>query len=175
MFANPGWHAWCSVIGLGVDRGNLGEALKDVSDMKTTDCTVEPEALVFIVDDEPMVGLVAQSILQERGFRTRFFSDPLRALHSLGTEMEAPALLLTDFQMNPINGMQLIASFKEILPRLKTVLYSGSACRDLAAQYQVGPDRIVKKPFLPEALIGQVESALAMGAFFPGPLQEWQE
>lgn len=130
--------------------------------MKTTDCTVEPEALVFIVDDEPMVGLVAQSILQERGFRTRFFSDPLRALHSLGTEMEAPALLLTDFQMNPINGMQLIASFKEILPRLKTVLYSGSACRDLAAQYQVGPDRIVKKPFLPETLIGQVESALAM-------------
>ena len=76
--------------------------------------------------------------------------------------MEAPALLLTDFQMNPINGMQLIASFKEILPRLKTVLYSGSACRDLAAQYQVGPDRIVKKPFLPETLIGQVESALAM-------------
>lgn len=129
--------------------------------MKNPNSSVDSETLVFIVDDELAVGGVAEYILQERGFRTELFSDPKRALQSLSGESESPSLLLTDFQMNGMNGMELIECSKRILPKLKTVLYSGNLEKAVTQRYPVTPDRILSKPFLPETLVNQIDSALA--------------
>lgn len=128
--------------------------------MKTSNSSVDSETLVFIVDDEPCVGEVAEFILQGRGFRTKLFSDPKRALKSLSGKRESPSVLLTDFQMNGMNGLELIECSKRILPKLKTVLYSGNVEKAVKGRFSVSPDRIVSKPFLPQTLVNQIESLL---------------
>ncbi len=119
-----------------------------------------PDILVYIVDDESRIGEVVEVVLKLRGFRPRFFTDPEAALHALIHEDPKPALLLTDFLMNPINGMELIERCKKLQPRLKTILYSGNVGDEITQYYLVKPDGFVSKPFLPATLIATVRKVL---------------
>jgi DNA-binding NtrC family response regulator len=123
---------------------------------------VDPE-LVYIVDDETMIGGFVQVILQRSGYKPRFFQNPELALRALVEEDTKPALLLTDFVMEPFNGMELIKRCKQHLPNLRTLLYSGNTCEDVVQQYPVPPDGFLLKPFLPNALLGMVRHTLDVG------------
>ncbi len=116
--------------------------------------------LIYVVDDEPMIGDVVEVILGLEGFSTRFFEDPQRALIALHEEDIKPELLLTDFTMKPINGMELIAEAKSILPNLKTILYSGNVGMNVVDGAEVKPDGFLAKPFLPRHLVGTVNRVL---------------
>jgi DNA-binding NtrC family response regulator len=123
--------------------------------------------LVYVVDDEPMIGEVVQTILKREGYRAKFFNDPERALQSLGAEEKKPALLLTDYLMTPFNGIELIERCKRVQPELKTILYSGNAREDITAQCAVQPDAFLRKPFMPKTLTGLVRVVLNMLALAP--------
>ena len=118
------------------------------------------EILIYVVDDESLIGEVVEVVLKLKGFRPRFFSNPEEALQSLANEEEKPVLLLTDFIMSPINGMELIERCKKIQPSLKTVLYSGNVDEDITHYYSVKPDGFLSKPFLPKDLVATVQSVL---------------
>src|SRR5258706_12063113 len=75
---------------------------------------------IYVVDDELMIGEVVQVILRLEGFKPKFFADPEKALQSFLEEETKPALLLTDYLMSPINGMELIDRCKKHHPDLKT-------------------------------------------------------
>ena len=50
--------------------------------------------LIFIVDDEALLGQLAETVLTEAGFRTRTFLDPedaLRAVRAAGSRCKWPA------------------------------------------------------------------------------------
>ncbi len=116
--------------------------------------------LIFVVDDEPMIGDVVEVILGLGGFSTRFFEDPQRALIALQEEETKPDLLLTDYTMNPINGLELIAEAKALMPHLKTVLYSGNVGGDVVEYAEFKPDGFLAKPFLPKNLVSTVNKVL---------------
>ena len=118
------------------------------------------EILVYVVDDESMIGEVVEVILKLKGFRPRFFTNPETALQALIQEEPKPDLLLTDFLMSPINGMELIERCKRVRPDLKTILYSGNVGAEIMEYYSVKPDGFVSKPFLPKTLVGIVKSVL---------------
>ena len=120
---------------------------------------VEPK-LIYVVDDESMIGDVVQIILRMDGFEPRFFHDPEVALRTLVEEEPKPALLLTDFRMSPMNGMELIERSKQHFPDLLTILYSGNAGEEILDHYPVRPDAFLRKPFLPRALVSLVRSTL---------------
>ncbi|MFO1499765.1 MAG: response regulator [Verrucomicrobiota bacterium] len=120
---------------------------------------VEPK-LIYVVDDEPMIGDVVQIILRMDGYCPKFFQDPELALQALIGQPAKPSLLLTDFRMSPINGMELIDRAKNHFPTLRTILYSGNAGEDILEQYRVRPDAFLRKPFLPRTLLSLVRSTL---------------
>ena len=117
-------------------------------------------ALIFVVDDEPMMGEVVEAILKLEGHQTRVFTEPDEALRAIDAERGKVKLLLTDFVMPGMNGMELIEQAKKNAPDLRTILFSGNFGQDIMRYYPVKPDRFLNKPFQPKALTGLVQAVL---------------
>ncbi len=116
---------------------------------------------IYIVDDEPMIGEMMDAVFCTQGFRTRVFSEPELALESLSQERIKPDVLLTDFLMGSMNGMDLIDACRALHPGLRTVLCSGHVNPEQLSRYPDPADAFVSKPCLPAALVGKVREALA--------------
>jgi DNA-binding NtrC family response regulator len=117
--------------------------------------------LVYIVDDEALIGEVVEAILSLEGFEAKVFSNPEDAYRAFAGDLKKPELLISDFVMTPMNGMELIERCKELQPQLKTILYSGNVGEEITSQYPTKPDGFMSKPFLPRTLISLVQSVLA--------------
>ena len=77
-----------------------------------------------MVDDEPMLLDLAATILQPLGFDVRTFRDPKQALAEFPAAK--PAVVVTDYAMGGMNGMDLMRECRRINPRQKMILLSGT-------------------------------------------------
>lgn len=119
---------------------------------------------MFVVDDQDMVLMVVNELLKIHRVKTRTFLDPAQALEAFAEADTKPQLLLTDFVMQGMNGMELIERCKQLDPSLKTILYSGSVGMEIVQDYAIKPDRFLGKPFQPTALISVVDEMLGRSA-----------
>lgn len=120
-------------------------------------------ALIVVVDDEPMVGELVQTIFSLEGWDAQVFQDPTEALQELRGWSGPPALLLTDFRMPGMNGMELIQGVKRKFPQLKTVLFSGNVDESIQNQYPQRADAFIRKPFYPQLLLDTVRKVIKQG------------
>jgi CheY-like chemotaxis protein len=118
------------------------------------------KATVFIVDDEPMVGEVVSALLTMEGLNTRLFTSPLDALEAFEAAETKPELLITDFQMLPFDGMDLMLRCRQSHPNLRTILYSGNLEFDALQLHEAKVDAVLNKPFLPKELIQKVQALM---------------
>jgi DNA-binding NtrC family response regulator len=125
--------------------------------------------LIVVVDDEIMVGDVVQAMLEHGGFRAKCFRDPREALTWFQDPQNKPDLMLTDFLMPHMTGLELIQHVKEVRPDLKTILYSGHVEERESDKYPKRPDRFLRKPFNAKTLIGVVRSVLEGTTRFSAP------
>ena len=116
--------------------------------------------LVVVVDDELMVGDVVQAMLDLGGYRTIYFQDPRMALEWLQQPYTHPDLMLTDFLMPHLTGLELLQQARAARPGLKAILYSGHVEEREADNYPERPHRFLRKPFSARTLIGVVKSVL---------------
>ena len=123
--------------------------------------TSPKSVLIYIVDDEPMIGELVQAILQREGFQSSFFQYPDHALIAFEKAAKKPDLLLTDYRMDPMSGLELIEQCKRLKPDLKTILYSGNVGSEPIQNHRSKPERFLKKPFLPQTLLEVVHATLA--------------
>jgi two-component system OmpR family response regulator len=107
--------------------------------------TDDPPATIFVVDDEPMLLDLATTILQPLGFNVRTFRDPKEALAEYPAAK--PAIVVTDYAMGGMNGLDLVRECRRINPRQKTILLSGTVDEDIYADAQTKPDRFLAKPY----------------------------
>lgn len=110
-----------------------------------------PERTILVVDDDPDVRDYAVAVLENRGYRVLSAEDGLDALSVLKRERSID-LLFTDVVMPRLNGFELAARAREAAPLLKVLFTSGYAT-DLSAA-----DRLLKKPYLPQQLCGEIAS-----------------
>jgi len=110
-----------------------------------TSQTGYPPATIFVVDDEPMLLDLAATILQPLGFNVRTFRDPRRALAEYPAAM--PVVLVTDYAMGEMNGLDLVRECRLVNPRQKTILLSGTVDENIYAGAQVKPDCFLAKPY----------------------------
>ncbi|MEW6157390.1 MAG: response regulator [Verrucomicrobiota bacterium] len=109
--------------------------------------------LVFVVDDQPLIGKYLETLLEEQGLRTRVFQSASDALKAFSLAEEKPELLITDYHMgDDLNGLELIEAFKRTSPAIKSFLYSGTATEEFIQSFGVQPDVFREKPASPEAL-----------------------
>ncbi len=118
-------------------------------------------ALIFIVDDNPELTQMAEIVLSAEGYDCRLFCDPQQVLQSFQKSPIRPDLLLTDYDMGSMNGLELIEHCRRDLPGLKTVLVSGTVQAATVLRHPVKVDQFLSKPYEPKALAALVKSLLA--------------
>ena len=117
--------------------------------------------LVFVVDDEPMLLELASMIVEPLGFRVRTFRDPVTALREYSLSQPLPVLLITDFAMHQMNGMDLIRDCRKINPRQKVLLISGTVDAMVYRDSPQKPDAFLAKPYQTQELVNAVHTLVA--------------
>src|SRR5579863_9564609 len=87
---------------------------------------VHTKPLVYVVDDEAMLLELAAVILEPLGYEILTFRDPEAALEAFARARQRPALLITDYAMHSMNGMDLIQECRRLEPGQKVLLLSGT-------------------------------------------------
>jgi CheY-like chemotaxis protein len=116
---------------------------------------------IFVVDDEPMILELVVHILEPLGYHIRTFANPVDALHAFTLANPAPALILTDYNMQHMTGIDLIRECRRLNPHQKTILYSGTVDEVIYHNSPVKPNRFLAKPFLPGQLVDLAKEVLA--------------
>ena len=123
----------------------------------------KPEAdakLIYVVDDEPMLLELASVILQPLGYTVKTFRDATSALQAFTDAKPSPALVITDYSMHAMNGMDLINACRQLQPRQKILLISGTVGEDIFRDSPEKPNQFVAKPYHAKQLVDAVESIL---------------
>lgn len=121
---------------------------------------VSSPVTIFVVDDEPMLLDLASAILQPLGYEVRTFRDPKMALKEFLAAN--PDVIVTDYAMGAMSGMDLVRECKRANPRQKMLLLSGTVDEHIYANEPAKPDRFLAKPYQVREFIESVQK-LAVG------------
>ena len=122
--------------------------------------TTAVDRLLYVVDDERLIAEIVERIFEIEGFKVQAFSDPLEALKAFSESARKPDVLLTDYVMKPLNGMELMQKCRALHPGLRTVLFSGNVTEKITDLYAQKPNAFVAKPFQPAALVNIVRQII---------------
>lgn len=116
--------------------------------------------LIFVVDDEILLLDLARHILEADGFKVQTYRDPSQALLAHHRAPDKPAMILTDFQMKNMNGLELTAACRQIAPRMKIALVSGTVDSSALHEADEQPDGFLAKPYGHRELLRLVHDVL---------------
>jgi len=116
-----------------------------------------PRGTVFIVDDDALLVEYATTVLEAAGYTVQHFSDPKDVLRAMQKANPKPAVLVTDYDMGEINGLELILSSHKIHPSLKTLLLSGTVGSSISNGHAAKVNQFLGKPYKP----GQLQKIIA--------------
>lgn len=106
---------------------------------------------VIVVDDDPAVRIILSEQLREMGAVVREMASGQAALEAIGDLDEPVDLLLTDYAMPGVNGVQTIEMAQALRPGLQCLLMTGYADDDLESSVPHGT-KLLRKPILPQQL-----------------------
>ena len=113
--------------------------------------------VILVVDDDSAVREITKSLLDEAGYEVVEAGSGGAAIEILDRG-HAVDLLLVDFAMPGMNGVEVARAAHILRPQLPMLFVTGHA--DLTALKEVGEDRIVQKPFRQDELRQKIEGAL---------------
>jgi DNA-binding NtrC family response regulator len=113
--------------------------------MKLAGKKAPEKTIVFIVDDEPMLLELAAVILKPLGCEVLTFRDPETALKQVLERN--PEVIVTDYAMGRMSGMDLIRECRRLNPEQKMILVSGTVDEHVFAEAPVKPNRFLMKPY----------------------------
>src|ERR1035438_573553 len=114
---------------------------------------------IFVEDAEPMLLELAEAILKPMGYKVRTFRDPEQALKEFSAGQ--PDVVITDYAMGRMSGMDLIRECRRLNPRQKMILLSGTVDEHVFADAPVKPDHFLTKPYQLQELAERVRSLIA--------------
>ncbi len=129
---------------------------------KSARLDLAPGGAVFVVDDNAMLVEFATAVLEAAGHTVRYFCDPAAALRAMHEANPKPAVLVTDYEMGQMNGLELILSSHKIHPTLKTVLVSGTVDDSITLSHPAKVHRFLGKPYEPAQLQSIVAELMRM-------------
>ena len=104
---------------------------------------------------------LAEMILEQAGFKVCLFHDPKEALSAYISSKPAPDVLVTDYAMAKMTGMDLIRECKRLNPLQKTILLSGTVDESVYADSPIKPDYMMTKPYQIQKLVEMIRSLVA--------------
>ncbi len=118
------------------------------------------QPVVLVVEDEPTVRSIAESILEDVGYATLSAGDAREALLLLQAD-DSVDLLFTDINMpDGPDGVELARSAVELRPGLRVLYTTGGAGTDGMTALFIEGAGFLRKPYTRERLIETLNSLL---------------
>lgn len=116
-------------------------------------------AHVLLVDDSQTLRDLTTMQLEEAGFRISSASSGVEAISIIGEDPDRFDVLLTDYAMPMMSGLELVAAARQHRPEFPAVIVTGFA--EVEAM-KSRPDNVmvIPKPFTAAALVEALESTL---------------
>ena len=119
----------------------------------------EPTETLLVVDDDPMFrGLVAE-VLRLQGYTVLEAQGAAEALH-LAREAATIHLLITDFSMPEVDGLELTRRFRLVHPKTPVLMVSGSFPSIQDRTGALGRFEFMAKPIQHDELLLKVRALL---------------
>ena len=117
---------------------------------------------IVVVDDEPTIVLMCRRVLEAQGHSVHGFTSVQSALAQL--EAEDAEMLVVDYKMPELNGLDFVQRAWGLRPRLRVVMITAHGTREVINRAtQTGVQSVVLKPFTPSELARGVAAAAAHG------------
>jgi CheY-like chemotaxis protein/HPt (histidine-containing phosphotransfer) domain-containing protein len=123
---------------------------------------------ILIVEDAPEALKFTAGVLRSEGYKVQIASTAEQALSTL--RFLQPNLLLVDFMLPGMNGLELVGRVKQDARLQKTVIVALTACAmpgDEARARQAGCDGYLTKPIEARALTARIRQYLDHGGSVP--------
>ena len=124
----------------------------------TASGTPAEQPTILVVDDEPEIRKFVRLMLTRNGYSVVEASSAAEALSLCERPLGTIHLLLTDFRMPGVNGVELVARLMPHRPHIKVLFMTGFA-GDLAGAIGFGVS-FLAKPFSERELVETVRRAL---------------
>ena len=124
----------------------------------TASSTPAEQPTILVVDDEPEIRKFVRLMLTRNGYSVVEASSAAEALSLCERPLGTIHLLLTDFRMPGVNGVELVARLTPHRPHIKVLFMTGFA-GDLAGAIGFGVS-FLAKPFTERELVETVRQAL---------------
>jgi DNA-binding NtrC family response regulator len=113
---------------------------------------------LIVIEDEPQVLVLAESILAEAGHEAKTAADAAQALALLRTE-EGFDILFVDVNLggDSPNGMSLASEAVQMRNKLKVIYTSASILTDGMKELLVPGSIFLPKPYMPNMLLQSVD------------------
>jgi two-component system response regulator ChvI len=114
--------------------------------------------VIALVDDDRNILTSVSIALQQEGFVTRVYSDPMLALKAINDN--PPDLGVFDIKMPSLDGMELLRRVREFSSMPVIFLTSKDDELDEALGLAMGADDYISKPFSQRLLIARIKAIL---------------
>lgn len=116
-------------------------------------------ATILVVDDEPGVLKLCETILRRGGYETLAAPSGNEALRLVQDKTGSIDFALIDVMMPVMNGLELADRIRKAGPGIRVVLMSGYSPREILPLIGSHPYRVIWKPFKSESLLQMIENA----------------
>jgi len=114
---------------------------------------------VLVVDDDPAIRSLETEILRLEGFRVLEAEDAADALR-LAREASAVHLLITDYSMPEVDGLELTRQFRAVHPKTPVLMVSDSLPLLRDGGEDLDHVELLAKPFSFNDLLGKARALL---------------
>ena len=118
---------------------------------------------ILIVDDEKMILELTAMVLGRRGFEVLTVDNATDSYEII--ERERPALVLLDYMMPRVNGLDALKEIRARFPDTYVIMFTGKGSEEVAVELmKAGASDYILKPFSNVKLVDRIESVLRVRA-----------
>ena len=118
---------------------------------------------IMVIEDEKELAALFKAFLENMGYDTVTFTDPLMALEFFKQGTKEFSLILTDLRMPQMSGIELAAEIRKFNDKIKIILITAFMVEDLmiSETYKLAKiNEIVQKPVKIAALREIIDTVL---------------
>jgi len=119
-------------------------------------------ATALVVDDSRAIRMILSRTLRELGFEVREAADGKEALQVIQADQSAVTLILVDWNMPEMNGLELLKQLRQKpeFSSLVVVMVTAETEMDrIAEALEAGANEYVMKPFTKDIIVGKLQMA----------------
>lgn len=116
---------------------------------------------LLVVDDEHMILELTSMVLTSRGFDVSVVDNAPAGYKMI--EREKPALVLLDYMMPEVNGLDALKEIRRRFPETYVIMFTGKGSEEVAVELmKAGASDYILKPFSNAKLVERIEKVLRL-------------